>query len=193
MNKNTKNIVSCGGVVIYKNKVLTLYKNQNGRHMGWVLPKGSVEPEETFKHTALREVREEAGVDARIIKYLGKTQYTFTAPAEKQSARAFPLSQAEIAEQFPKIQAETAKQFLEMQQILSKTVHWYLMTTNSFQCKPQAEEFFADAGFYKQHEAYHLLKYHDERQIMRRAFVEYAREIKNKIKQNERMKAKCQD
>jgi hypothetical protein len=63
-------------------------------------------------------------------------------------------------------------------EIISKTVHWYLMTTNSFYCKPQAEEFFADAGFYKQHEAYHLLKFHDERQIMRRAFMEYDSEMK---------------
>ena len=35
--------VSCGGVVIYKWKILLLYKNQNGRYMGWVLPKGTVE------------------------------------------------------------------------------------------------------------------------------------------------------
>jgi hypothetical protein len=56
------------------------------------------------------------------------------------------------------------------------------MTTNSFYCKPQAEEFFADVGFYKQHEAYHLLKFHDEKQIMRRAFHEYEKETR-KIKQ----------
>jgi|GEM_PF-82849 len=139
-----KSIVSCGGVVIYKNKVLVLYKNQDGRHTGWVMPKGSVEPSETHKQAALREVREEAGVSARIVKYLGKTQYSFTAIPE--------------------------------QEIIFKTVHWFLMTTNSFECKPQAEEFFADAGFYKQHEAYHLLKFHDERQIMRRAFSVYNKE-----------------
>jgi len=77
------------------------------------------------------------------------------------------------------------------QEIIFKTVHWYLMTTNSFNCKPQAEEFFADVGFYKQHEAYHLLKFHDERQIMRRAFAEYLNEIKKiKIKNAERTKTK---
>ena len=56
------------------------------------------------------------------------------------------------------------------------------MITDSFYCKPQAEEFFADAGFYKQHEAYYLLKFHDEKQIMRRAFMEY-NDYRNK-KQN---------
>ncbi|MCL1884188.1 MAG: NUDIX domain-containing protein [Defluviitaleaceae bacterium] len=139
---NNKKIVSCGGVVIFRNKVLVLYKNQNGRHIGWVMPKGSVEIGETYKEAALREVKEESGVSARVIKYLGKTEYTFKASEEE---------------------------------IISKAVHWYLMTTNSFKCKPQAEEFFVDVGFYKQHEAYHLLKFHDERQIMRRAFEEKER------------------
>ena len=44
--------VSCGGVVIYKWKILLLYKNQNGRYMGWVLPKGTVEEGETYRQTA---------------------------------------------------------------------------------------------------------------------------------------------
>ena len=131
--------VSCGGVVIHKGKVLLLYKNQNGQYIGWVLPKGTVEPNESFKQTALREVKEEAGALARIVKYIGKTQYTFRGSDD----------------------------------IVNKTVHWYLMLADSFYCKPQAEEFFADAGFYKRHEAYHLLKFHDEKQIMMRAYNEY--------------------
>lgn len=131
--------VSCGGVVIHDGKVLLLYKNQNGRYMGWVLPKGTVEPGETYQQTALREVKEETNSDAEIVKYIGKTQYTFRGNED----------------------------------IVSKTVHWYLMVTDSFDCNPQAEEFFVDAGFYKQHEASYLLKFHDEKQMMRRAFMEY--------------------
>jgi 8-oxo-dGTP pyrophosphatase MutT (NUDIX family) len=131
--------VSCGGVVIFKGKVLLLYKNQNGKYIGWVMPKGALEPDETHKQAALREVKEESGVTARAIKYIGKTQYSFQGAMD----------------------------------VIKKTVHWYLMTTGSFYCKPQAEEFFTDAGYYKQHEAYHLLKFHDEKQIMRRAFAEY--------------------
>ena len=107
--------------------------------MGWVLPKGTVEPGETYQQTALREVKEETNSDAEIVKYIGKTQYTFRGNED----------------------------------IVSKTVHWYLMVTDSFDCKPQAEEFFVDAGFYKQHEASYLLKFHDEKQMMRRAFMEY--------------------
>ena len=53
------------------------------------------------------------------------------------------------------------------------------MTSDSYYCKPQAEEFFIDSGFYKQHEAYYLLKFQDEKQIMRMAYSEY-----NNLKRN---------
>ena len=69
---------SCGGVVIYRGKILLLYKNYHDRSEGWVLPKGTVEEGEEFKDTALREVREESGVRARIVKYVGKSNYTFS-------------------------------------------------------------------------------------------------------------------
>jgi len=131
--------VSCGGVVIHRGKVLLLYKNQNGKYIGWVLPKGQVEGKESFRQTALREVREETRVLARIIKYIGKTQYNFRGNED----------------------------------IINKTVHWYLMSAESFFCKPQTEEHFSDAGYYKKHEAYHLLKFHDEKQIIVRAYNEY--------------------
>ena len=49
---------SCGGVVIYHGKILTLFKNYKNKYEGWVLPKGTVEPGETFEKTALREVYE---------------------------------------------------------------------------------------------------------------------------------------
>jgi 8-oxo-dGTP pyrophosphatase MutT (NUDIX family) len=131
--------VSCGGVVINRGKVLLLYKNQNGKYIGWVLPKGTMEKGENFKQTALREVKEEAGIAAKLIKYIGKTQYNFRA----------------------------------LEDMVSKTVHWYLMLSNTFASKPQAEEYFSDSGFYKRHEAYHMLKFHDEKEIMSKAYNEY--------------------
>ena len=71
---------SCGGVVIYRGKILALYKSYRNRYEGWVLPKGTVEPHEEFEQTALREVKEEASVNASIVSYLGKSQYSFSVP-----------------------------------------------------------------------------------------------------------------
>ena len=51
---------SCGGVVIFRGKILLLYKNVKHKYEGWVLPKGTVEQGESFPETALREVKEEA-------------------------------------------------------------------------------------------------------------------------------------
>ena len=131
--------ISCGGVVIYRGKVLLLYKNIHHRYEGWVLPKGTVEEGEEHKATALREVKEESNVDAKIIKYVGKSSYTFTVPEGD----------------------------------VSKDVHWYLMRSNSYQSRPQREEFFVDSGYYKYHEAYHLLKFPNEKDILEKAYNEY--------------------
>ena len=98
---------SCGGVVIHRGKILTLYKSYRNRYEGWVLPKGTVEAGETHEQTALREVLEEAGVRASIVKYIGKSQYNFTVPED----------------------------------VVTKEVHWYLMTADNYHSKPQREEF----------------------------------------------------
>ena len=45
---------SCGGVVIFRGKILVLYKNYKNKYEGWVLPKGTVEAGEEYKETALR-------------------------------------------------------------------------------------------------------------------------------------------
>lgn len=64
--------VSCGGIVIYRGKILTLYKSYRNKYEGWVLPKGTVEPGENHEQTAVREVYEESGVHGTIIKYVEK-------------------------------------------------------------------------------------------------------------------------
>lgn len=130
---------SCGGVVIFRGKILLLYKNYRNKYEGWVLPKGTVENGEEYKETAAREVKEEADVEAAIIKYIGKSQYTFNVPED----------------------------------VVQKEVHWYLMMGDSYYSKPQREEYFVDSGYYKYHEAYHLLKFNNEKQILEKAYNEY--------------------
>ena len=130
--------VSCGGVVIFRGKILVLYKHFHNKYEGWVLPKGTVEEDEKYPETALREVLEESGAKATIKKYIGKSQYTFNVPED----------------------------------IVSKDVHWYLMMADSYYSKPQKEEYFTDSGYYKYHEAYHLLKFPNEKQILEKAYNE---------------------
>lgn len=69
---------SCGGVVIYRRKVLLLLKKYGKREGIWVLPKGTVELGETLEETALREVYEEAGVLGKLETYIGQTQHKFS-------------------------------------------------------------------------------------------------------------------
>ena len=138
---------SCGGVVVFRGKILLLYKNVKNKYEGWVLPKGTVETGEDYKETALREVREETGAKATIIKYIGKSEYSFVVPEDT----------------------------------VMKEVHWYLMMADSYYSKPQKEEFFLDSGFYKYHEAYHLLKFSNEKQILERAYEEYQELKRNNL------------
>lgn len=130
---------SCGGVVIFRSKILLLYKNYHNKYEGWVLPKGTVEEGEEHKDTAIREVLEESGAKAHIIKYVGKSEYSFNVPEDT----------------------------------VEKEVHWYLMMADSYYSKPQREEHFMDSGYYKYHEAFHLLKFPNEREILEKAYSEY--------------------
>ena len=59
---------SCGGVVIFRGKILLLYKSYKNKYEGWVLPKGTVEAGEEYKDTAAREVLEETGVDYQVCR-----------------------------------------------------------------------------------------------------------------------------
>ena len=62
---------SCGGVVIFRGKILVLYKNYKNKYEGWVLPKGTVEAGEEYKETALREVKEETGLTLTSYQFRG--------------------------------------------------------------------------------------------------------------------------
>jgi 8-oxo-dGTP pyrophosphatase MutT (NUDIX family) len=42
----------------------------------WILPKGHVEPGESLHEAALREVREEAGVEGELVELLGDVTFT---------------------------------------------------------------------------------------------------------------------
>ncbi len=71
--------VSAGGVVYRRDQgqieVLLCGRREPAL---WCLPKGTPDPGERVQETALREVREETGVQASIVGKLGSTHYFFT-------------------------------------------------------------------------------------------------------------------
>lgn len=125
--------VSAGGVVVFGNTILLL-KKFNG---DWVLPKGRVKENENISTTALREVYEESGVRAEIIKYIGNVNYRYKSIKENK--------------------------------LVYKTVHWYLMKTDSIKSNPQKKEGFVEARFVHIDKVASIVKYKDEKKIIDRA------------------------
>jgi 8-oxo-dGTP pyrophosphatase MutT (NUDIX family) len=66
---------SFGGVVVRGGDVLVIAPA--GRPEVTTLPKGGAKPGESEEETAAREVREETGVDARILGSLGNVEYWY--------------------------------------------------------------------------------------------------------------------
>jgi 8-oxo-dGTP pyrophosphatase MutT (NUDIX family) len=80
--KRTRDAVAAGGVVIRQGEdgpevVIA------GREGMWVLPKGTPDGAERIEETALREVREETGLDVRIMQPLGTVEYWFAIARER--------------------------------------------------------------------------------------------------------------
>jgi 8-oxo-dGTP pyrophosphatase MutT (NUDIX family) len=61
-----------------ENAVLIGRLDRHGRLL-WSLPKGHIEDGETVEQTAVREVKEETGISARVVRPLGSIDYWFVA------------------------------------------------------------------------------------------------------------------
>ena len=71
---------SAGGIVLKNGKVL-LTKHSQNHH--WSFPKGLIDPGQTPPEAAVREVREEGGVEAEILDKVGYNKYVYTLNGEK--------------------------------------------------------------------------------------------------------------
>ena len=84
----TRDEVSAGGVVFRLRDgggfEVVLIRTHEGR---WQLPKGWVEAGEAMEQTAVREVREEAGVDAEPVGPLGTIEYWYTSTYDPEPVR----------------------------------------------------------------------------------------------------------
>jgi len=77
----TRREISAGGVVYRRRRgkiqvALAARRTRRG-DLVWGLPKGAIEPEETPESAAVREVREETGLHARIEHSLGEIRYFY--------------------------------------------------------------------------------------------------------------------
>ena len=77
MAKINKSVIQAAGGILWKKegdqkKLAVVHRH---KHNDWSLPKGKVDKNETWKKTALREVLEETGFEAKIKKYAGSISY----------------------------------------------------------------------------------------------------------------------
>lgn len=72
---------SAGGLVVDSARTHAALIGRLNRHgrLLWSLPKGHIEDGETVEDTAVREVREETGILARVVRPLGSIDYWFVA------------------------------------------------------------------------------------------------------------------
>lgn len=72
---------SAGGLVVDAAREHAVLIGRLDRHgkLLWSLPKGHIEDGETVEQTALREVKEETGISARVLLPLGTIDYWFVA------------------------------------------------------------------------------------------------------------------
>src|SRR5688572_14334925 len=79
----TERVTSAGGVVARRSEdgIEVLLCGRASDHL-WALPKGTPEPGETLVQTALREVREETGVEVEQEGTVGEIKYWFSRPQE---------------------------------------------------------------------------------------------------------------
>jgi len=77
LTKKNKAVIQAAGGIVWKkekpdNKIALVHRH---KHNDWSLPKGKVDPGETWEEAALREVLEETGCVGKIKKYAGSISY----------------------------------------------------------------------------------------------------------------------
>ncbi|GHD63329.1 NUDIX hydrolase [Streptomyces goshikiensis] len=67
-----------GAVVVHEGRVLLVRRSVAEGQLSWQFPAGKVEPSESFEEAAVRETKEEAGVDVVAVVPLGERVHPIT-------------------------------------------------------------------------------------------------------------------
>jgi len=137
---DTERRLSAGGVVFKKVKGairVALISVKGGKV--WGLPKGGVEHGENIARTAHREVREETGLDGRILGKIGHVEYFFTYREDDGGAKR-----------------------------VFKIVYFFLMRYTAGSVRNHDDE-VDDCRWFEIGEAIDLMKYEDEKETLRKA------------------------
>lgn len=89
---------SAGGIVYKKDGGIKILVAQHSQHHGWVFPKGLIgdnpsansgQEKETKEQAAIREVKEETGIEAEIEKELTPVEYWYVWEGEKKKKTVY--------------------------------------------------------------------------------------------------------
>jgi len=96
---------SCGGVVFTRrdDEILYVIIRHRGGHCGF--PKGHMEPGETEQQTALREIREEVGLNVSLVSGF-RTEEQYALPGKPGTMKQVVYFLTEFADQNPTPQPE---------------------------------------------------------------------------------------
>jgi len=72
--------ISAGGLVYRQSNGILEVQLIQDRYGKITLPKGKMEPGETVEQTALREIKEETGIEGRIVRFIAQIGYQFALP-----------------------------------------------------------------------------------------------------------------
>ncbi len=152
-NKKTVHIWSAGGVIVRTHRdiyeVLLCHRKFGAL---WALPKGTPKRHESPVYTAIREAREETGINVKVIQKLCTTNYTFSRLIYGQKGNKIVKNKKPI--------------------IYKKTVYWFLMRDNGGNIENHDDE-FDKVNWISYFEAKNLLTHKNESKVLEKAFSIY--------------------
>ncbi len=174
---NFKREFSAGGVVYKKtqdqnSQIFFLLGKHSGYHK-WVLPKGLIEPGEKSWQTAVRETKEEMGIEARLIKPepIHEETYFYVADLKKFKIQN---TKDKTSVQNPKLD-KTTRRIIKYQEEggrktrVFKKVVFYLMEYVSGQPEEHGWE-MEEAGWFLYPEAIKLMAFEGEKAALKKAY-----------------------